>query len=295
MFQNFEALVALYEQGTMVRAAARLGVTQPTISKRLQQLEAQLGRELTEKVGRKLQLTPYALGIISRATPHYREFKEALQEEALEGGGELLIAVSGALLLSWNARILRQLRKENSNTRLRFSVHRSPIAIAKVRSGDCMLAIVHGLSELTPDLVARELCDEEFVIVPSELEPFQLPRRGKELSLLTVEAHSETWSALERRLRRWSSASGVSLQVENSLQNFLAVTQLAQAGFGNGLVPIGVPRALGIPDSKLVRFPKPGIQVPVSLVGRRTTLERAAARQFFDILKRQLDKREAKR
>ncbi len=289
MFQNFEALAALEEYGTMSRAAARLGVTQPAISKRIQQLEIELGRKLVEPSGRRVVLTPYAESILQRAKPLYLEFKDALQEEISEGTGELVIALSGAILLAWGAKVLRKLKKDNPSIIFSFAVHRSPIAIARVRSGECMLAIVHGLSELSPDLDARCLCDDEFVIVPSNLKPFSLPKRGGELSLLTVEAHSETWSALERKIRRWSVKSGVELNVTNSMQNFHAVTQLAQAGFGHGLVPRGVPLALGIPEKKLQSFPRPGLQIPVSVIGRRSTLERGLVKQFFDSLQSQLN------
>ena len=54
MFVSFEALVALEEHGTMSRAAARLGVTQPAISKRIQALEHELGRDLIEPSGRNV-------------------------------------------------------------------------------------------------------------------------------------------------------------------------------------------------------------------------------------------------
>lgn len=285
---SFEALVALQEHGTMLRAAARLGVSQPTISKRIQQLENELGQKLIEQSGRKVLLTPQATAILERAKPLYREFKEALREEASEGTGELAIALSGALLLSWGAKVLRNIRRENPGIGLRFAVHRSPIAVARVRAGDSMLALVHGKGDQTPDLIARQISEEEFVIVPSELKPFTLPRRGKTLELLTIESHSDTWSVLERKLRRWAQGAGVKLEVDTAMQNFLAVTQLAQAGFGHGLVPLGVPRALGIPEQKLVRFPKPGIQVAVSVLGRRSTLERQIAVQFIESLERQL-------
>ena len=284
MFYQFEALAALDEFGTMSRAAARLGLTQPAISKRIRQLEYELGRKLIEPAGRKVALTPYAFEMLQRAKPLYLEFKEALQEEHSEGTGELIIALSGALLLSWGAPVLRRLRRENPGIRFSFAVHRSPIAIARVRSGECMLALVHGLSELTPDLDARYLVEEKFVIVPSELKPFALPKRGGELRLLTVEAHSETWSALERKLIRWANKTAVELQVSNSMQNFLSVTQLAQAGFAHGLVPIGVPLALRIPRNKLVHFPSPGINIPISLVGRRSMLQRGVVNQFFESL-----------
>ena len=146
------------------------------------------------------------------------------------------------------------------------------------------------MSELTPDLSAKFLIDDTFVVVPSGLKPFKLPRKGKELSLLTIESHSETWSVTERRLRRWAAGAGVDLNVSNTLQNFMAVTQLSRAGFGNGLAPIGVPLVLGIPKQKLVQFPGESLKIPVSMVGRRSTLERGIVVKFYESLKENLEK-----
>ena len=191
--------------------------------------------------------------------------------------------MSGALLLSWGARVLKKVRKDNPKIVFSFSSHRSPIAVAKVRSGECMCAVVHGSSELTPDLAAKYIVDESVVIVPSEQKPFRFPKKGR-LKLLTVEAHSETWSVMQRKLLRNSVKWGIEFEVINSMQNFMSVTQLARAGFAHGLTPIGVPMALGVPKEKLVRFPSPGINIPVSLVGRRSMLERGIITQFHESL-----------
>lgn len=290
MFDNLDALVALEQYGTMSRAAAHLGVTQSAISKRLHSLEEELGKKLLEPDGRRVALTPFAVRLIERAKPLYQELKEALSEEIAEHSGELSIVFSGALLLSWGDNVLPQIREENPNIIFSISSHRSPVATALVRSGDAMVAIVHGSSELTHDLSAKFLTKEEFIIVPSKLKPFRFPT-NKALSLLTVESHSETWSVMERKLRRGSKKWQIEFEPFNKMQNFMSVTQLARAGFGHGLVPIGVALALGIPKKKLVHFPDGGLYLPVSLVGRGTTLKRSIVTQFYDSLFNALKKR----
>lgn len=291
MLHHLDTLLIVDEQGTMSRAAARLGISQSAVSKRIQALEQELGRKLIEPQGRGIVLTPFALRLIERTKPLYSELKEALSEEVAETKGELVIAFSGALLLSWGPKILAKIRKSNPGVVFTINSHRSPIAIARVRSGDCMVAIVHGSSELTPDLSARILVEEEIVIVPSELKPFRFPSSGR-LELLTVESHSETWSVMERRLRVGARRWGIEIVPHNQMQNFLSVTQLARAGFGHGLTPIGVPLALGIAEKNLVRFPNGGIQIPVSLVGRGRTLERGIVQHFYESLLSILQRRE---
>ena len=59
---------------------------------------------------------------------------------------------------------------------------------------------------------------------------------------------------------------------------------MARNGFGHGLVPLGVARALGIRPGDLVRFPTPGLTRPVSLIGRPTTLSLPLVQHFHQAL-----------
>ena len=76
--------------------------------------EYDLGRKLVEPSGRNVSLTPYAAGLLQRAKPLYLQFKEALSEEVSEGTGELVVALSGALLLSWGAKVLKNIPQGKS-------------------------------------------------------------------------------------------------------------------------------------------------------------------------------------
>lgn len=57
-FIQLEAFERVVRDGNFTRAADSLGVTQPAISTRISQLEAELGGKLFERQGRQLHLTP---------------------------------------------------------------------------------------------------------------------------------------------------------------------------------------------------------------------------------------------
>jgi DNA-binding transcriptional LysR family regulator len=61
------ALGAVLDQGSFTRAAARLGTSQPTLSRQIATLETQLGTPLFERGARRLQPTPAALALADPA------------------------------------------------------------------------------------------------------------------------------------------------------------------------------------------------------------------------------------
>ena len=56
-FESLKLFLAVAEHASFTRAAIELGMTQPTISKRIQQLETQLGSLLLYRHGRGVRLT----------------------------------------------------------------------------------------------------------------------------------------------------------------------------------------------------------------------------------------------
>jgi DNA-binding transcriptional LysR family regulator len=68
----FEAFRAVLEEGTMVRAAGRLRLSQPTVSKSIDALERSVGCVLFRREGRRLAPTPEALAL-------YAEVSRAMQ------------------------------------------------------------------------------------------------------------------------------------------------------------------------------------------------------------------------
>lgn len=86
--------LAVIEAGTITRAAAELGMSQPSLSQQIRQLEENLGTRLFDR-GRKTELTPAGETFV----PHARRLLEAAADAKREiaggqtlGGGRLNIA-----------------------------------------------------------------------------------------------------------------------------------------------------------------------------------------------------------
>lgn len=283
MLDNLEALAALADTGTMGKAALALHVTQSAISKRIANLEHQLKQKLVVPHGRRVELTPVAIALLQKSRPLMAALKDAFIQERAEASGKLVIDVANSVLISWGASALAKVKKKLAKLELEVSARHASVAVERVRAGESMIAIVQGASLIAPELSAHHLFNQTMVIVPSELKPFRISN-GMKIPLLAIESYTESWHFIEEGIKSASSEWGFSFEVIAQLQSFSAITQMARSGFGHGLVPRGVARTLGIPQSKLVKLPKPGLTNPVSLVGRRSTIARSLVQKFYQEL-----------
>ena len=64
--KDLQYLSTIAEAGSLVRAAERLGVTQPTLSKAVTRLERLFRVKLIERLARGVRLTPYGEAVVAR-------------------------------------------------------------------------------------------------------------------------------------------------------------------------------------------------------------------------------------
>lgn len=65
--EQLRAFVAVAEEGSFTRAATRLGMTQPPLSRAVQNLERRIGRPLVDRTQRGARLTPAGHAMLTRA------------------------------------------------------------------------------------------------------------------------------------------------------------------------------------------------------------------------------------
>lgn len=272
---HLETLMTLAEVGSMTRAAMRLRVTQSAVSKRIEALEQDLGQALVERGRRGVRLTARGQELVLRARPLLAELKRSLEHRP--GSARLALGVSESLLASFAPRLLSASAADVAGLELTLAAHRSPLAVELVRSGEYDLALAAGAPELAPDLLGELLGSEPMVLVGARV------RRGQRLRVWTIEPTSSTWRALRAGLTALANERGVTLEAAHTLQSFPALVQLARAGFGPALVPLGIARAMSVPRASIA--PLPGLERPISVFGRKSAFQRTEVGAFVRALR----------
>lgn len=92
--KHLEHLLALADTGSFSRAAEKLFITQSALSRSIQNLEEELGGLLLDRIGKRNELTPLGLDVVSRARHIVRDAAE-LRHNArlLQGQGGVSISV----------------------------------------------------------------------------------------------------------------------------------------------------------------------------------------------------------
>jgi DNA-binding transcriptional LysR family regulator len=136
------------------------------------------------------------------------------------------------------------------------------------------------MSAKAQDLVAYPIAQEVFVLLNSKLSP---KFEGK-LPTITIESSSATWPAIESAVRENSYLSKTEfIRVES----FQAAYQMATAGFGNALLPLGLMKTLRVKKSCYKVLPK--IQREISLITRKTISQQESFQEFLLTLKKELE------
>jgi DNA-binding transcriptional LysR family regulator len=285
MLDLLETFFALSEQGTMLRTATYLRVSQSTISKRIQALERELGQKLIQRSGRHIELTDKGRQIALASREIFVQLKNVLHQEVATGRKQLSISVSSGIIISWGPAVLREIEEQIPEVTFSIGTYSATASMERVRAGEHMLALCHGTGVTAPDLSAEHIVDEAMVIVPSRLRSFKIDDVGP-VNIIGPELHSESWTALSAQLERAERRWGFKLEMERSLVSFGGICKLALAGFGHGLVPLSVAESLGIKRGKVFHFPAPGLKLPVNILARKSALDTPLVKEVVKLLRR---------
>jgi DNA-binding transcriptional LysR family regulator len=154
-----QAFLAVAETGSFSRAAERIFLTQPAISKRIALLEDELGAKLFDRVGRSPQLTPAGQALAARARELLKDFEDVRRVITNLGGtigGELRLAMSHHVGLHRLPPALKRFHDSYPDVRLDLRFMDSEQACHAVAQGELDVAIV----TLPPDADAALRLDQ---------------------------------------------------------------------------------------------------------------------------------------
>ncbi|MFY9514665.1 MAG: LysR family transcriptional regulator, partial [Rubrivivax sp.] len=160
--------VAVAEHGHVGRAAQRLGVTQPALTKGVQRLEASLGLQLFERSARGMALTSVGNVFFERARHLCLGLDEAVQEAGdlhLGAIGTIRVGVSPLFADTLVGETFATLLRQRPGAKARLAISLNDTLLASLRLGDLDLSI-NALEDAEPEgLEQRPLFDDELCVV----------------------------------------------------------------------------------------------------------------------------------
>jgi DNA-binding transcriptional LysR family regulator len=143
--RHLRYFVAVAEELHFGRAAARLHMAQPPLSRQIQQLEAEVGVPLFERTKRRVQLTSAGRVFLAEARATLAQAERAVEEARRAGRGEigqLTVGFIGAASYSVLPRVLQAFRAAFPDVELVFHEMTTDDQLRALREGRLALGFV---------------------------------------------------------------------------------------------------------------------------------------------------------
>lgn len=280
-----QAFLATVETGSFSGAAARLGLSQPTVGRHVAALECDLGLLLFDRVGKSLALTDIGLALVENV-------------RAMEGAADQLSLCA----LGQNKTIAGPVSITASDTycayilppiieRIRFSYPEVQIEIVSsnkvqdLRRREADIAI-RNVKPTYPDLIAKRMrtTPGRLYGTPSYLDRIGRPGTIKDISKDTTFLGDNTGRVLQMLL---SMGAPVTPEQFSVIANSgVAIWELVKRG--GGLAVMFKDIADLTPEVEVVLPKEISVDVPVWLVTHRALKTNSRIRAIFDVLSEEL-------
>ncbi|HEX8941112.1 MAG TPA: LysR family transcriptional regulator [Candidatus Limnocylindrales bacterium] len=236
---HVEGFLEVARQGSVSRAAAGLFVSQPALTVRLQQLEAELGEQLFVRTRRGVQLTdagraflPYA----ERAMASLQGGRELLAEMRSGGAGELTLGAAPAVSTYVLPSILVRFTERFPRVRLVVRTGHSEEVVEMVARGEVQVGVGRRIRH--QHVEARPIYEDELVLVAEPGHPFAEAgrvslERLSEARLILFDRTSSYYDLTNAIFRE----AGVAPRGVMELDNIEAAKKMVEQGLGVALLP----------------------------------------------------------
>jgi len=177
---SLQVFLAVAESGSFSRAAERVFLTQPAVSKRIAALEAQLGARLFDRIGRRIHLTPAGQALLTQARLILNSIEDAKRRIAnLSGeiGDRLALGTSHHIGLHRLPPALKRFHRDYPDVYLDLRFMDSEAACGAVERGELELAIVTLPPAPRAPLNVTPVWDDPLEIVVGNTHPLAKRRR----------------------------------------------------------------------------------------------------------------------
>jgi DNA-binding transcriptional LysR family regulator len=192
--RDLDILATLIDAGSMGKAASRLNISQPAVSKAVAELESALGVRLVDRGRRGITPTPYGLALQKRSVAIFNDLRQSVQDiEFLSDPttGEIRIGTTDPVSVAIVSPCIDRLSRKYP--RMSFHVIAGDTAglYRDVMDRNVELAICRMIGPLPDELAAEVLFHDSLAVLTSARNP--LMRRRK---LTLADLVNEPWVQL---------------------------------------------------------------------------------------------------
>lgn len=288
---SLQAFRAVAETGSFTAAAERLFLTQPAVSKRIAQLEEQLGARLFDRIGRQIRLTEAGRALLPRTRRIMLELDDmtrAIRDLSGDVSGSLVLGTSHHIGLHRLPPVLREYSRRWPRVQLDIDFIDSEEAWEGVLQGDLELGVVTLPPEHDPRADAEVIWRDPLAFVVS---PEHALAREAAVTLPMLTA----WPALlpspatftRRIVEALFRERQLTLNISMSTNYLETIRMMVSIGLGWSVLPASML------DADLVRLPieAPAMARQLGVVTHPQRTLSNAARHFLEILREHADPR----
>lgn len=193
---DVRVLMSVVEAGSMRKAAAQLGTSQPAISRSISDLEHALGVRLLDRGQTGIEPTAYGRALVKRGVAVFDELRQSVKDiEFLADptSGELRIGCSESLAAGPVLAVIDRLSRRHSHAAFHVLTTAGPPLYRDLRERNVEIAIslVTGAEPLSDMLVETLFPDNDFVVVAGSQSPWAHRRK-----IALADLVNESWTLL---------------------------------------------------------------------------------------------------
>jgi len=240
---HFKSLMWVIRLGGVGAAARHLNVTQPAITRRLQEMERELGAPLLRREGRNVVAT--ALGASCLASAERILAEIAAMHVAAKGKavvGTIRIGVGEVVALTWLYRLHSRIQERYPRVRLEIDVEMSSRLVTKLRQHQIDIALLPGPVDI-PQTRRIELgnCSLNWLasprllsaLVPPSSSRTFLPQDLAKMPIISLPHEANAHGVM----MNWFDQAGVGPPQFHACNSLSVVAALVRKGVGISLLP----------------------------------------------------------
>lgn len=292
--RHLEHFLAVAEEQSFTRAAARIHLVQSALSVSVRSLERELGARLFDRTTHRVELTDAGAALVVEARDTLAAAEAARDAVAAVAGGvrgTVAVGIMHSLALIDLAALLTRYHREHPDVRLVPTPAEGGSAeLARdVADGKLDLAFVALPADYPPGLTVRTLAAEEMLLACPPDHRLAGRRRIalRELDGERFVDYPPGWGTRISADRLFADA-GLRREIAVEVGDIPTVVELVRAGFGFAFISPST-----VPDLRrlVLRHVRPHPDFTVSLVTSATRRPPAAARAFIELAEAAYPKR----